>query len=129
MTRSDPDTRTTPATQKQHAGGQSQTLGTMTQSQGFTSPEAGTARGEAATGPSGHDIPQEQAGYGSSHGTQAASGGGDAQAPEDKTASAWLEDDADDAEAALGGKAVPGEISSRPDEQARADANPQLYEG
>lgn len=116
-----------PGKARQDGRSQAQTLGSMTQQQSQSQ-----ARGTSGTGPSGHEVPDAQAGYGGSRDEHGRSE--DDQAAPDSTEAATgadqpRPDKITQAEAALGGKAVPGEISPRPDEQARADANPQLYDG
>lgn len=103
--------------QSQSAGGQSQSQG---QSQG--------AGQRSAIGASGHEVPDGQASYGNSQDDQGESDS-DQASPDAETADLAKRDKVTAAEAALGGKAVPGEVSPRPDEQARTDANPQLYDG
>jgi hypothetical protein len=112
---------------EQASGSQSQTLGSMSQQQSQGGkPSTDTQR--SAVGPSGHEVPDAQAGYGSSQDEHGESES-DQASPDADTAGLAKRDAVTAAEAALGGKAVPGEISPRPDEQARADANPQLYDG
>lgn len=113
---------------RQAGGSQSQTLGTMSQQQAAGGNQAQSAGQRSAVGPSGHEIPDAQAGYGSSQDEQGDSES-DQASRDAETANLAKRDPVTAAEAALSGKAVPGEISPRPDEQARADANPQLYDG
>lgn len=112
----------------QASGSQSQSLGSMSQQQSASGGQAQSAGQRSAVGPSGHEIPDAQAGYGSSQDEHGESES-DQAFPDADTADLAKRDPVTAAEAALGGKAVPGEISPRPDEQARADANPQLYDG
>ena len=113
---------------EQRGGTQSQSLGSMSQQQSAGGAQAQSAGQRSALGPSGHEVPDAQAGYGSSQ-DESGESESDQASPDAETADVAQRDKVTAAEAALGGKAVPGEVSPRPDEQARADANPQLYDG
>lgn len=113
---------------RQASESQSQSLGSMSQRQSAGGSQSQSADQRSAVGPSGHEIPEGQAGYGSSQ-DEHGNSDSDQAAPDAETAKLAERDAVTAAEAALSGKAVPGEISPRPDEQARADANPQLYDG
>jgi hypothetical protein len=113
---------------EQANGSQSQSLGSMSQQQSAGGRQAQSPGQRSAVGPSGHEIPDAQAGYGSSQDENGESES-DQASPDAETADLAQRDKVTAAEAALSGKAVPGEISPRPDEQVRADANPQLYDG
>ena len=86
---------------------QSQNLGSMSQKQ---------SQGSSGQSQNGREVPDGQASYGNS---QDESG----QSEQD------VKDATDKGTASANATAIPGAISRRPDEQARADANPTLYEG
>ncbi|WP_228242340.1 hypothetical protein [Porphyrobacter sp. GA68] len=66
------------------------------------------------------DTPQAQAGYGNSQ---------DEQGHGEENGSSQDGDAHDSPDEPQAGEAIPGETSNDPAQQARADGNPQLYEG